>query len=48
MERQLLDQRLTQVCVIIHDQQSPRLGHQPHFIDRIPRPLAQDCGKGTA
>jgi hypothetical protein len=48
MERELLDQRLTQVCVIIHDQQSPRLGHQPYFTDRIPRRLAQDCGKGTA
>ena len=48
MQRQLLDQRLTQVGVVVHDQQSPRLGHQPYFTDRIPRPLAQDCGKRAA
>ena len=36
MQRELLDQRLTQVGVVIHDQQSPRLGHQPYFIERIP------------
>ena len=48
MQRELFDQRLTQVGVIVHDQQSPRLGHLPYFIDRNARPLAQDCGKRTA
>ena len=48
MQRQLLDQRLPQVGVVIDDQQSPRLGHWPHFIDCIARRLAQDCGKRTA
>jgi hypothetical protein len=28
MQSQLLDQRLTQVGVIVHDQQSSRLGHR--------------------
>ena len=48
MQRQLLDQRLTQVGVVVHDQQSPRLGHRSYFIDWIARPasagLRQACG----
>ena len=48
MEGELFDQRITQVGVIVHDQQSPRLGHWPYFIDWMARRLAQDCGKRAA
>ena len=40
MQSQLLDQRLTQVSVIVHDQQSPRLGHQFYLTRWIARRLA--------
>ena len=33
MQSQLLDQRMTQVGVVVHDQQAPRLGHWPYFSD---------------
>ena len=48
MQRQLLDQRMTQVGVIIHDQQSPRLAHLVYFTHWIARRLAQDYGKHAA
>jgi hypothetical protein len=48
MQSQLLDQRLTQVGVIVHDQQSPRLGHEIHFTYCIAGRLAQDYGEPAA
>ena len=48
VQSELLDQRVTQVGIIVHDQQSPRFGHRPYFIDSAGRRLAQDCGEPTA
>jgi hypothetical protein len=48
MESQLLDQRLTQVVVIIHDQQLPRLAHLNDFTRWRARRLPQDYGERAA
>jgi hypothetical protein len=44
MQSQLFDQRLTQVVVIIHDQQLPRLAHLKDFTRWNARRLPQDYG----
>jgi hypothetical protein len=48
MQSQLFDQRLTQVGVVIHDQQLPRLAHLNDFTRWRARRLPQDCGEHAA